>query len=216
MTSRPFRLNMGMMYAVHDAFRRDLEQLARIAARTDDDPRRILRTAAGWEMFKTYLITHHVTEDEALWPVTRHIVTDQDRPDDLALLDAMEAEHAAIDPMLEAVDAALADRESGPQRLGDLIDALHSELTKHLQHEEEQALPLLDDVLTEEQWRHFGDRHRERIGTHAPRYLPWVLDGLSPDRAAPILAGLPAPIRTAYQDEWLPAYTRLNRWEPAD
>lgn len=40
-----------------------------------------------------------------------------DRPDDLAVVEAKEAEHAAIDPLSEAIDAALADRDSGPERL---------------------------------------------------------------------------------------------------
>jgi hypothetical protein len=46
------------------------------------------------------------------------------RPDDLALLDAMEAEHAAIQPLLDAVDATVADRNSRPDVLGGLTDAL--------------------------------------------------------------------------------------------
>jgi hypothetical protein len=50
-------------------------------------------------MFKKYLRIHHRAEDEAVWPVMYQVLTD--RPDDLALLDAMEAEHAAIDPLLD-------------------------------------------------------------------------------------------------------------------
>ncbi|GAA0852063.1 hypothetical protein GCM10009525_79400 [Streptosporangium amethystogenes subsp. fukuiense] len=33
----------------------ELERIARITARTDDDPRRVLRTAAGWELFNKNL-----------------------------------------------------------------------------------------------------------------------------------------------------------------
>ena len=73
-----------------------------------------------------------------------------DRPDDLALLDAMEAEHAAIDPLLESIDAALVDREGGPERLGDLVDALHTNLTGHLTHEEADALAGLREATSEE------------------------------------------------------------------
>jgi hypothetical protein len=40
------------------------------------------------------------------------------------LLDAMEAEHAAIQPLLDAVDATVADRNSRPDVLGGLTDAL--------------------------------------------------------------------------------------------
>jgi hypothetical protein len=41
-----------------------------------------------------------------------------DRPDELALPQAMRDEHARIDPLLEAVEGALADRDGGHRRLG--------------------------------------------------------------------------------------------------
>jgi iron-sulfur cluster repair protein YtfE (RIC family) len=210
MSDKTFRLDMTMMYTMHDALRRELVRIARITARADDDPRRVLRAAAGWEMFKTYLRVHHTSEDVAVWPVMSQALPE--RSHDIALLDAMEAEHAAIDPLLEAIDAALADRNGGPERLGDLVDALHTALTGHLVHEENEALPLIDATLTEQQWRDFGDLHGRRIGADASRYLPWLLEGASPQRTALVLGRLPEQLRVAYQDEWLPAYTRLDLW----
>jgi len=38
MTSGTFNLDMTMMLTVHNAFRRELERIAKITARTDDDP----------------------------------------------------------------------------------------------------------------------------------------------------------------------------------
>lgn len=209
-----FGLDMTMMYTMHDALRRELGRIARITARTDDDPRRVLRAAVGWEMFKSYLLVHHTSEDDAVWPLMRRVLAE--RPDDLALLDAMEAEHAAIDPLLASVDAALADREDGPELLGGLFQALRSGLTGHLAHEEHEGLPLIDATLTPQQWRDFGDLHGRRIGTSAPRYLPWLLDSASPERTALVLDRLPEQLRSAYGNEWLPAYTRLDLWGRTD
>jgi hypothetical protein len=124
----------------------------------------------------------------------------------------MEAEHAAIDPLLEGVDAALADRDSGLERLGGLVDALTTGLGGHLRHEELEALPLIGATLDQGQWAHFGELHRTRIGPDLSRYLPWVLDGADPARAERILGGLPAPLLAAYRAEWLPAYARLEIW----
>ena len=138
---------MTMMFVMHDALRRELERIARLTARTDDDPKHILRTAAGWEMFKSYLHAHHTSEDELLWPPLRKALADDS--DGVALLDAMEAEHAAIDPLHDAIDAALADRNSGPARLGELADALASGLRGHLTHEEQRGLLLIDSIITE-------------------------------------------------------------------
>jgi hypothetical protein len=205
-----FKLDMTMMYAMHDALRRELVRIARITARADDDPRHILSAAAGWEMFKTYLRVHHTAEDVAVWPAMQRVLAD--RPDDLVLLDAMEAEHAAIDPLLEAIDAALADRDAGPERLGGLVDGLVTGLTGHLTHEETQALPLIDATLTEQEWQRFGAQHGNRIGAGASRYLPWLLDGASAERTAMILGRMPEPVRIAYRDEWRAAYAELDLW----
>jgi len=199
-----YRLDMTMMLVLHDALRRELERLARVAARTGDDPRRVLRTAAGWELFKRFLRVHHTTEDDVLWPEMRRALAG--RAEDLALLDAMEEEHAAIDPLLAAVDAAVLDREHGAERLGDVLDALATGLRHHLRHEESEGLALIDATLTEEQWAAFGQAHRGRIGDDAPTYLPWLLDEAPAESVDRILSRLPAEIRDAYRDVWRPAF----------
>src|SRR6266487_3854413 len=102
-----------------------------VTACRDDDRKHVLRTVGGWEMFKSYLQVHHTSEDDMLWPPMREALADDS--DGVALFDAMEAEHSAIDPLLAAIDAALADRDSGPQRLGELTDALASALRGHLE-----------------------------------------------------------------------------------
>jgi hypothetical protein len=202
------RLDMSMMYAMHDALRRELERLAKVAARAGDEPRRVLAAGAGWGLFTTFLRVHHTSEDVALWPAMRAALAG--RPDDLLLLDAMEDEHAAIDPLLEAVDAALADRERGAERLPGLIDALATGLAAHLRHEEADGLALIDATLTDEQWAHFGTTHRERVGGDTTRYLPWVLDDQAPEAVARILDHMPEAVRAAYRDDWRPAYERLS------
>ncbi|MBO2463511.1 hemerythrin domain-containing protein [Actinomadura sp. LCR2-06] len=201
---------MTAMYVMHDALRRELEHLAKATARPDDDPRALLRTAAGWELFTTSLHVHHTAEDDALWPALRRTLAD--RPDDLALLEAMEAEHAAVDEVIAAIDAALADPDGPLDRLGDLVDALVTGLNGHLGHEEDQTLPLIQAVATPQQWAHFGQVHGQKIGPNAPRLLPWLLDGATEDNAAVMLAPLPPPARAAYAAQWQPAYAALNRW----
>lgn len=203
-------LDMTMMYAVHDALRRDAAQIARISRRTGDDPRLLLRSAVGWELFKRFLHVHHTSEDTTLWPVMRQALAG--RPDDLALLDAMESEHARLDSLIAQVDAALADAEHGPERLGDLVDALVSALSEHLGHEEREGLRLIDAVMTPEQWQRFGENHRQRVGSGASRYLPWLLEDANPQYAAAILSRIPEHFQRAYHAEWRTAYASLDRW----
>ena len=205
-----FKNDMTMMYAMHAALRRELDRIARVTARTDDDPQHVLRTAAGWQMFKSYLQVHHTSEDDMLWPPMRKALADDS--DGAALLDAMEAEHSAIDPLLAAIDAALADRDSGPHRVGELTDALASALRAHLDHEEAEGLTLIDATVTEEQFQAFGTEHGKRIGGDAQRYLPWMLDGATPEVTATVLDRFPAPLQQAYRDQWQRAFTRLMLW----
>src|SRR5439155_14410575 len=126
-----------------------------------------------------------------LWPPMRKALGEDS--DGVALLDAMEAEHAAIDPLLAAIDAALADRDAGPQQLGELTDTLAGSLRKHLDHEESEGLALIDATVTEEQWQAFGAEHGKRIVGDAQRYMPWMLDGATPEVTAAVLDRLPPP-----------------------
>ncbi len=212
MTNKTFKNDMTMMFVLHDALRRELERIADVTARAGDDPQQLLRTAAGWEIFKSYLHIHHTAEDEALWPALRQALAA--RPDDLALLDAMESEHATIDPLLEHVDAALADRDHGGDRLAEVVDNLATGLRGHLKHEEDDALPLIDSTATEQQLQLFGMAHTKQIGPGISQYLPWMLDSASADTTAHILGVLPEPARVAYQNEWRQAYAEWELWPP--
>jgi iron-sulfur cluster repair protein YtfE (RIC family) len=176
-------LDMTTMHAMHDALRRELVHLARVTTDVDDDPRRVLRTSAGWALFTTSVHVHHGAEDEALWPALRHTLAE--RPDELALLEVMEAEHAAIKQVIEAIDAVLATPETGLDQLGDLTDALATGLAGHLKHEEDQALPLIQAFATPRHWAHFCQVHAQRISSAAHRILPAyaALDRWSPNTA---------------------------------
>ena len=56
------QLDMTMMYAFHDALRRDLKQIEQMEGRSD-----------GWDLFESLLHVHHTTEDDELWPLeNRH------------------------------------------------------------------------------------------------------------------------------------------------
>ncbi len=203
-----FTNDMTMMYAVHDALRRDLDHLARITSHTDDDPKRILRAAVGWELFKSYLHVHHASEDEMLWPPLHAAIPADSEAG--ALLDALEAEHAEIDPQIEAIDTVLADRQSDASGLAELVEALRISLRYHLAHEEVEGLPVIDSAITHEQWQAFGADGARRLGADGSRFMPWVLDGADQDVTATVLGALPPPVRQAYLTQWQPAYAALT------
>lgn len=205
------RLDMDMMYAVHDAVRRDLVQVARIAKASDDSPGKQLHAVQGWEMFKKFLVVHHTAEDDRLWPTLRAHAAGN--PDQLALLDAMEAEHASLDPLLKAVDAAADDTEYGYQRLGDCVDELVTAVSGHFAHEEADGLDLMDALLTPEEFQGFTHLHRELIGDDRVRFMPWLLEDASGRTVSHIEREFPPQMLGAYRSKWGPDYVAMNRWE---
>jgi Hemerythrin HHE cation binding domain len=205
-----YKLDMSMMFAMHDALRRELVQVTRIATLKDDDPGPLLRAALGWELLKKFLLVHHTTEDDVLWPALRARVAGH--PGRLALAGALEAEHAVIEPLLTAIDAAAADPDYGYQRLGDLTDELVAKLTAHLTHEEAEGLPLIDASLTALQWQQFAQTHGERLTGDASMYMPWLLNGASPQTLDAVLGKFPPPLLAAYREQWAPKYAALTIW----
>ena len=189
------KLDTTIMYAFHDALRRDLKQIAQMAARSD-----------GWDLFENLLHAHHTAEDDALWPVVREAASGS--ASDQALLDEMAAEHAVLEPLLETIDAALRRGDSAPDARAELA----TKLQDHLAHEEDAALPLVDATVTQEQWMSFGQVAAEQVGPAMPQYLPWLLDGADEETTARVLGIIPEPVRQTYRDEWAPAYAAKEWW----
>lgn len=196
-------LDFTMMYATHDAFRRDLNRLESAVGKAGTP---LVR--AGWENFKTQLLIHHSVEDTDLWPRVLHSAAG--RPRDLALLADMEAEHARLDPLLAAVDEALT---GGAATLADHLHEVSKVLGDHLTHEEDSALPLMQSVLPPGDWDRFSTAMARRQGVRgAARYVPWVLDGRPPADQQRVLALLPAPVRLINRLVWQPRYQRRSPW----
>ena len=202
--SRP--ADVGFMYAMHAAMRRDLERLGEASRRRpgiDPAPEEL---TDGWALLRSQLEFHHQAEDEDLWPKLRQRIQD---PEQLEEIDEMVREHALIPPALEAVGDALASRAD----LGPAVSTLTDIVCSHLDHEERSVLPLVERHLTDAEWHDFLDIER---GKRTPRqrveFLGWVLDDATPDDAAPVLAELPAPGRLVYRHIIKPRHDARNLW----
>ena len=207
--------DLTIMLAAHAAFRRDLAQLARAAAFADlPDPGRRASVQAGWELFKRQLHIHHTAEDAIVWPALRGRLAGSDHAQ--SVLDAMEAEHQQIDPLLSAVDDAFArageGRRSDARAISDVTDALTTSLASHLAHEERDGLPLIGVALTAAEWRGVGFKIARSNGLAAGEMFAWLADGADPDQAAVAIGTLPPPARLAYRAIFKPRYDRTPHW----
>lgn len=198
-------IDLTVMYAAHDAFRRDLERLGKAAA---DGTAGTPAVRAGWANFTRQLHIHHTAEDSDLWPRVERRA--EGRPRDIALLADMAAEHAGLDPLLTDVERALRDESA---ELGSLVHALATTLDEHLAHEERSALPLIQEVLTPEDWGAFTGRIRKTQGLRgAAVFVPWIVDGVAPADRATFLGALPPPVRVLNRLFWEPGYRRKGLW----
>ncbi|GLY75218.1 hemerythrin domain-containing protein [Actinoallomurus iriomotensis] len=201
------QIDFTMMYVTHDAFRRDL---ARLEAAVADGRAATPQVRAGWDNFTAQLHVHHTVEDEWLWPRLTELV--KDRPGALALLADMEAEHARLDPLLEGLGRALAANAAD---LAQRVETLAAVLDRHLEHEEDEALPLIQEVMTPADWKEFGRAMARRQGVKgAAAYVPWITDGIPRADRRRFLSHLPAPVRAVNRLAWTPRYRRRRLWNP--
>lgn len=203
----PDRINFTEMYVTHDGFRRDLERFAAAAAAGKADSPQV---RDGWANFKRQLHVHHTVEDKDLWPQLAAKVHAKNNPEDVALVADMEAEHAALEPALASVDKALQENASD---LPEKVEELRAVLEKHLTHEEEAALPLIQRELTPKDWKKFrGGMARAQKLNGAAVWIPWITDGMTETDAKKFLARMPPPLRLLYKLSWENRYRNRNMW----
>lgn len=166
------------MYLMHHAFRRDLGDFAAAVARTPVPERATWQAlAARWQRFCDILHKHHTGEDAGLWPLLLGRADVAGDGEARATLEAMEAEHAEIDPLLQSCTAGftrLAGHADPDTRdaLEVRVVALAERLSRHLAHEERDAMALVQRYLTPADWERL---EREVFKpAYGPKDLPFV------------------------------------------
>jgi hypothetical protein len=195
------RADWALMIAVHDALRRDLDQLLHPAGSPAS-------ARARWATFRSQLRFHLAAEQAAMWPRVRVKLAGD--PHGQALLDALDDEHQLLGPLQVMIDDAFTMR-ADPGRLRQLLARLRTRLASHLAHEEADALPLISQTLSPGELGGIaaairGGHSIRRAGTT----LPWALAGARPDLREHVLNQLPAPTRLLYRTVWLPRYARTT------
>jgi hypothetical protein len=195
------RADWALMIAIHDALRRDLDQLLHATASHAS-------ARARWATFRSQLRFHLAAEHAAMWPQVRPKLAGDSHGQ--ALLDAMDDERQLLGPLQAMIDDAFAI-DADPRRLRQLLGRLRTRLASHLAHEEADALPLISQILSPGELGGIaaairGGHSTRRVGTT----VPWALAGASPDIREHALSQLPAPVRLLYRMVWLPRYARTT------
>jgi iron-sulfur cluster repair protein YtfE (RIC family) len=171
-------VDMSMMYLMHHAFRRDLAAFAAAVPLTPVEERETWRALADrWEIFSFTLHHHHRGEDSWLWPFLMERADAGQR----ATLEAMEAEHEEIDPTLDACTsgfARLRDHADPDARaaLAVRLTSARESLGRHLQHEETEAIAIIQTVMTNAEWLSVDEHFKEGLTLgRLLRVVPWAM-----------------------------------------
>ena len=205
----------SMMGIVHDALRRDLAR-TRTAIATAVSPARRHAIADHIAWMMQFLHEHHTGEDDGLYPLIRSA-----NPAGAALLDAMAADHEAVDPAISGLRTAAAqwDATGSDTDRADVLaalDALEATLLPHLEREENEAMPLVSATITHRQWHEWDQEYNIK-----PKGLPklaeeglWMLDGIDARRRAIVEAEVPWIARQIILRGFGPGYRRraAARW----
>jgi WhiB family redox-sensing transcriptional regulator len=188
----------AVMTAIHDALRRDLDELLDTTASQ-------ARAQARWAVFRDQLDFHLAAEQAVMWlPARAWLASD---PRARALLDAMDDERGLIGPLRAVTDEFTMGADPG--RLRQLLVRLRTRLASHLAHEEAEALPLISDAVSPGELsritRALRGGYRARS---AARTIPWALDRASPVSAPRCWGSCPYLPGCFYRAVWLPGYTR--------
>jgi hemerythrin-like domain-containing protein len=174
------------MYAMHHAFRRDLDRFVAAARNTPVEDGDVWRALADrWARFDSTLHHHHVIEDTAIYPA------------------------------LAAVRTGMADMVAHPcedhqRALVIRLTALHQGLHDHLRHEETEALPLLQRTMTVEEWEASEEAAKKGYPLKdVPFLVPWVLDDL-PEEGRRRMLALAGPAYAVLGRIFRPRYARRD------
>jgi len=195
------RADWALMTAVHDALRRDLDQLLHATASHASAWTR-------WDTLRGQLRFHLAAEHAAMWPRVKATLTGD--PHTQALLDALDDERRLLGPLQAMIDDAFTmNADSG--RLRQLLARLQTRLTSHLAHEEADALPLISQIMSPGEIGQIAVAIRGGLSIrHAGTTVPWALTDASPGVREQVLSQLPAPARLLYRTVWLPRYARIT------
>ena len=198
--------DMTMMYVMHHAFRRDLDRFAEAVAATPVEDRATWAAlAARWDRFFTILHHHHTVEDRYIWP----FLMERADADECDTLQAMEEEHEHIDPLLSSVAEGFAalsgdrlpvDAEDLRAGLRVRVAATRDTLGRHLEHEETQAIVILQRHSTTADWHRI---EKDEIGKKKPAVpmpfmVGWCAEGIPSQQRDAIFATAGRPFQVLW------------------
>lgn len=191
------------MAMVHRAFRNELHGVtALINSVRAEDAKGAAVVNAHLSFIGVLLHHHHAAEDDLIWPKlhARAPLGDHD-------ICRMEDEHRAIAAGIDTAKAtgsvwAKTGAPSAAKRLRTAVDELIGLVDVHLDDEERDVVPLIEEYITAPEWKKATARGASILRTH-PRlglvFAGCMLEGVSDEDKHRFLAGVPSAARIMWQ-----------------
>lgn len=203
-------VDLSFVRLLHGTFRRDFALLAEKlrATRTGQGPSGAA-IARWYDMLVEQLHHHHSIEDSELLPILR---AKSDDPALIEPLDVVRHQHEEMDEILARVEEGMRGvrfEAAASEKLLTAVDELVAHLNEHLDDEERDAFPVLEKLMTTEEFEQFEAAVRKKMGLRgAAVTFPWILDGADEPTRLAVLGQLPLPMRLVCRFVWVPAYRR--------
>jgi hypothetical protein len=188
---------------VHRAFRNELHGLPELISGVDGgDAKRAAVVNTHLNLIVAVLHHHHAAEDDLIWPKLHARVPMHD--DDIS---RMEDEHRAIEAGADTATAtgalwAKTGALAAAERLCTAVDELIELVDLHLDDEERDVVPLIEECITASEWKKATTRGASFLRTHPRMGLViagFMLEGVSAEDKHRFLAGVPSVARLMWQ-----------------
>ncbi|MDV3296741.1 MAG: hemerythrin domain-containing protein [Brachybacterium paraconglomeratum] len=151
------------MVIAHRLYREEFAALPRLVA-TATDRKRAALLRKHYDLLAFDLHHHHTFEDEHFWPVIA-----EREPLNAEIAHRMEAQHGRVAKLLAVLPGQWDawQRTLDPARRAVLVENLTSlakGLHEHLADEEAHMLPIMERVLSVEEWKAFADYLLKALG----------------------------------------------------
>ena len=188
--------------AVHAAMRTSNEWLVSGIARTERGDRRRIAALRRWYAgYAGELRNHHRNEDHIVFPALAARV-----PAYAAYDDGLANDHLRLDAVIDGLDVSLrmwSQQPAAEDRRSvalDLANELLDLLAVHLDLEDADILPMIEQHVTAEEYATIDEQIVEELELRQATFtVPWLLTTVDASTAAHLLDGAPAALRVLFR-----------------
>jgi hemerythrin-like domain-containing protein len=204
------QIDLSFVLILHKKFRRDFAVLAEKLRATRSGHGPSGAAIARWyDNLVAQLHHHHSIEDSALMPI---LLAKSDDPALHGPMAVVRRQHDEMDEILARVEDGMRGvrfEAAASEKLIAAVDELVEHLNAHLDDEERDAFPVVEKLMTVDEFERFEAAVRKTMGFRgAAVTFPWILDGADEETRQAVLGQLPLPLRLMCRLVWVPAYRR--------